>query len=150
MPGQSTAQLVDSLLNAISASWSKNRILQSGSGAPTAFSIRVDRYFEYKGERYIVSIGESDPYSYTLLRLLEASGYRVLRLSGAEDFKEASEKLFGMVGVTPDFGSHPLGGGEAAGYLIQQDDAGGRRVLVTAAPAPPGHKWILPSGCGGR
>ena len=147
----STAQVVDSLLNAISASWSKNRIIQSDHNAPTAFSIRVDRYFEYKGTRYIISIGESDPYNYTLIRLLEAAGYRVLMLSGREDFKTASEKLFKLIGVAPDFGSHLLQGGkQSTGFLIQQDDAGGRRVLITEGAVDPGQKWVMPSGCGAR
>lgn len=146
---QSTAAIVDSLLNAISASWSKSKIIHSGSGAPTTFSIRVDRYFEYKGERYIISIGENDPYNYTLIRLLEAAGYRVLMLSGGENFKTTSDKLFKLVGVEPAFGNHPLlGGNQATGYLLQQEDAGGRRVLLTEGAPPPGHKWVLPLGCG--
>lgn len=146
-----SAKIVDSLLNAISASWSRNRIVQSDSGSPTAFSIRVDRYFEYKGGRYIISIGESDPYNYTLIRLLEAAGYRVLRMTGKEDFTSASEQLFKLIGVAPERGTHSLPGGkEASGYLVQQDDAGGRRVLIMDGPAAPGHKWVLPPGCGAR
>ncbi|WP_026842432.1 LysM peptidoglycan-binding domain-containing protein [Citrifermentans bremense] len=146
---KNTAAIVDSLLNALSTSWSKSKIIHSGSGAPTTFSIRVDRYFEYKGARYVISIGESDPYNYTLIRLLEAAGYRVLMLSGGEDFKTTSEKLFKLVGIEPAFGNYPLSGGnQAAGYLLQQEDAGGRRVLLTEGAPPPGHKWVLPLGCG--
>ena len=148
---QDTGKMVDSLLNAISASWGRNRIVQSDSGSSTPFSIRVDRYFEYKGVRYIISIGESDPYNYTLIRLLEASGYRVLRMTGKEDFKSVSEQLFKLIGVAPDLGTHPLDDGRKAfGYLVQQDDAGGRQVLITDGPATPGHKWVLPPGCGAR
>ncbi len=148
---QDTGKTVDSLLNGIGAPWSRNRIVQSDNGSPTAFSIRVDRYFEYKGVRYIISIGESDPYNYTLIRLLEAAGYRVLRMTGKEDFQSAAEKLFKLIGVAPEPGTHPLhGGGEASGYLVQQDDAGGRQVLFTDRPATPGHKWVLPPGCGAR
>lgn len=148
---QNTAAIVDSLLNAISASWSKSKIIHSGSGAPTTFSIRVDRYFEYKGARYIISIGENDPYNYTLIRLLEAAGYRVLMLSGGEEFKTTSDKLFKLVGVDSAFGSYPLpGGNQATGYLLQQEDAGGRRVLLTEGAPPPGHKWVLPLGCGSK
>ena len=146
-----TADVVDSVLNAISASWSKNRIIHSDHGAPTTFSIRVDRYFEYKGMRYIISIGENDPYNYTLIRLLEAAGYRVLRMSGKEDFKTASEKLFKLIGVQPEFGTHALQGGkQSTNFLVQQDDAGGRRVLITDGPADPGQKWVMPSGCGAK
>lgn len=139
------------MLNAVSASWSKNRIVESEKGFANPFSIRVDRYVEYKGVRYIISIGESDPYNYTLIRLLETAGYRVLRVTGKEDFQAISEKLFKLIGVEPEFGRHALQGGkEATGYLVRQDDAGGKQVLVTNAPATPGHKWILPPGCGSR
>ena len=146
-----TVKVIDSVLNAISVPWSKNRIIQSENGASTAFSIRVDRYFEHKGKRYIVSIGEKDPYNYTLTRLLEAAGYRVLRLSGTEDFKAASEKLFGLIGVDPDFGPHVLQGGkQGTGFLIRQDDAGGKQVLITETPVDPGEKWMMPPGCGAK
>ncbi|GFO62484.1 LysM peptidoglycan-binding domain-containing protein [Geomonas paludis] len=145
------ASVVDSVLNAISATWSRNKIIQSAAGAATPFSIRVDRYFEYKGNRYIVSIGENDPYNYTLIRILETAGYRVLMLTGKEDFKTVAERLFKLVGVAPDFGPHALQEGKhATGFLVQQDDAAGRRVLITDTAPPAGHKWVMPAGCGAR
>jgi len=145
------AKVVDAVLNALSLHWSKNRIIQSGEGAPTAFSIRVDRYFELKGGRYIVSIGENDPYSYTLIRLLEGAGYHVLMIAAGEDFKSVGEKLLRLVGVVPDFGRHALEGGrESAGFLVQQDDAGGRRVIITSEKVDPKLKWTMPAGCSVR
>lgn len=144
-----TAKILDSTLNALSVTWYKNRIVQSE--APVAFSIRVDRYFEYRNERYIVSIGESDPYNYTLIRLLEGAGYRVLRLGGKEDFETVNRKLLSKIGVVPEYGRHVLSEGRTAtGFLIQQEDAGGRRVVVSAEPAAPQQKWALPHGCGGK
>lgn len=146
-----TAVVVDSVLNALSATWSRNKIINSAAGAATPFSIRVDRYFEYKGGRYIVSIAENDPYNYTLIRILETAGYRVLMLTGKEDFRTVAEKLFKSVGIAADFGSHALQEGkQATGFLVQQDDAGGRRVLITNTAPPPGHKWLMPAGCAAR
>lgn len=146
---QDAASVVDAVLNALSVSWHKNRIVQSNAGAPDAFSIRVDRYFEYKGSRCIVSIGDSDPYSYTLLRILETAGYRVLRISGREEFRTVGENLLSLLGVVPYFGRHALQGeNEATGFLVQQDDAGGRRVVITGEPADAGQKWVLAPGCG--
>ncbi|MBJ6798967.1 LysM peptidoglycan-binding domain-containing protein [Geomonas propionica] len=143
--------VVDSVLNAISATWSRNKIIQSAAGAATPFSIRVDRYFEYKGKRYIVSIGENDPYNYTLIRILETAGYRVLMLTGKEDFKAVTEKLFALVGIAPAFGPHALPEGtHATGFLVQQDDAAGKRVLITDTAPPLGHKWLMPAGCGAK
>lgn len=143
-----TAGIVDAVLNALSVSWSKNRIIESS--APVAFSIRVDRYFDYRQAHYIVSIGESDPYNYTLIRLLEGAGYRVLRLSGGEDFETVTRKMFATLGMVTDFGAHPLPGGAISGFLVQPDDAGGRRVIISGAPADPTRKWLLGKGCGAK
>lgn len=146
-----SAKIVDAVMNALSVSWSRNRIIHSDEGAANTFSIRVDRYFEYKGARYIVSIGESDPYSYTLIRLLEGAGYKVLRISGGENFKTVNEKLLRLIGLAPDFGRHALQEGrETTGFLLQQDDAGGRRVVITGEPVDPRQKWVMTSGCGAR
>lgn len=146
-----TAAVVDSLLNALSATWSRNKTIQSGAGAATPFSVRVDRHFEFKGGRYIVTLGDFDPYSYTMSRVLETAGYKVLRLNGKEEFRGVAEKLLAMVGVEAKFGGHPLQGGkQGTGFLIRQEDAGGRRVLVTDLTVEPGLKWVLPAGCAAR
>lgn len=145
------AAMVDALLNALSLSWEKNKILESKDGAATAFSIRVDRYFEHRGSRYIVSTGETDAYSYTLLRLLESAGYRVLRVTEKDDFHTVAEKLLRLMGLTPNFGKHPVPeGGAVTGFLVEQDDAGGRRVVLSGEPAAPRMKWLLAPGCGAR
>lgn len=145
------SKIIDSVMSALSLHWSKNRIINSAEGAANAFSIRVDRYFERNGVRYIVSIDENDPYSFTLLRLLEASGYRVLMIGAGDDFKTVSEKLLRLVGLTPDFGKHPIQGGkEGTGFLVQQEDAEGRRLLLTGEAADPKSKWTLPQECGYR
>jgi hypothetical protein len=143
--------IVDSVMNALSLHWSKNRIIQSEEGAANAYSIRVDRYFELNGMRYIVSIGESDPYSYTLLRLLEGVGYRVLMINTGDDFKTVGEKLLRFVGLTPDFGIHVLQGGKpSTGFLVQQDGPEGRRIVITSEAVTPKQKWTLPAGCASR
>jgi hypothetical protein len=145
------AKMVDAVLNALSISWSKNKIIVSDEGASNAFSIRVDRYFEYKGARYIVSLGESDPYSYTLIRLLEGAGYRVLRISGGKDFQAVSENLLRFIGLVPDFGRHALQGwGATTGFLLRQEEAGGRQVMITGEPVDHHQKWVMTPGCGVR
>jgi len=145
------AKIVDAVMNALSLPVSKNRIIQSDDGAPNSFSIRVDRYFELKGMRYVVSIGVSDPYSYTLIRMLESAGYQVLMINSGDDFKTVSEKLIRFVGLVPNFGKHALQGGkETSGFLIQQDNAGGWRVVITSEAADPKLKWTMPEGCGKR
>jgi hypothetical protein len=145
------AKIVDAVMNALSLRWSRNRIIQSDEGASNAYSIRVDRYFELGGMRYIVSIGENDPYNYTLLRLLEGAGYRVLMISSGDDFQAIGGKLLRRVGVAPDFGKHLIQGDQQNnGFLVQPDDAAGRRVVITSEIVNPKLKWIMPQGCSVR
>jgi hypothetical protein len=145
--GSDASGTVDSVLNALTIPWSKNRIINSPPGAANAFSIRVDRYFEYRGGRYIVSIGEADPYSYTLIRLLETAGYKTATIAKGEDFRGIAEQLMMLVGITPDFGRFLLDGQGMSGFFVQQEDAGGRQILITDEPADPHQKWVMRTGC---
>jgi hypothetical protein len=143
--------MLDAVLNALSIPWSRNRIINSGDGAADTFSIMVDRYFEYRGGRYIVTLGDGDTYSHTLAKLLEGAGYRVLRIGSGEKFEDVGDKLFRLIGVAPDFGKQALQGGvETTGFLVQQDDAGGKRVVITGEHVDPRQKWLMAPGCGGK
>lgn len=150
VPEQDSAATVDSLLALLQIAPGRNKTLEAGpEGA--ACSITVDRYFEYQGGRYVVSIGESDPSAYTLLRVLETAGYKVLRLTGREDYRGAAVRLLTAVGVAPDFGRHPVQEGKGiTGFLLKPEDAGGRRVVLSAERVGPGEKWLLAPGCGAR
>lgn len=150
VPEKDSGKMVDAILNALSIPWSRNRIIQSDQGAANAYSIRVDRYFDYKGGRYLVSFGESDAYSYTLMRILLSAGYHVLWIDPGEELKSVGEKLLRLVGVVAEYGNHALPGGkETTGFLVNLDEAG-RRVLITREPADPLQRWAMKPGCSFR
>jgi hypothetical protein len=141
-------KVVDDVLNALSIPWTRNKIIASGETAPNPYSIRVDRYFEHKGGRYIINVGEADPYTYTLIRILERAGYRSLTVEPSDDVRTETEKLLRLIGVAAEFGRQPLQGGkEVQGFLVQPEDAGGRRVLITAERPDPGSQWLMKPGC---
>jgi len=149
--GEDPAKVVDSVLNALSITWKKNWIIQSKDGAATAYSIKVDRYFEYKGERYIVAIGDNDTYSDTLLSMLAGAGYQGLSIGGNEDYQTVSGKLLNLIGVAPEFGRHAIEGGkEASGFLVRPEDAAGRRVLISGERFAASQQGLLAPGCGAR
>ncbi|MBJ6725642.1 LysM peptidoglycan-binding domain-containing protein [Geomesophilobacter sediminis] len=152
VPDSDPHHVVDAMMNALSLKWSKNHVVRSDEGAKTAFSVMVDRYFELKGKRYIITAGEIDPYNYTLLRLLENSGYKVLRLKKGEGFEVLGEKLLRLVGIPSAFGNHFVGGTEGAkkGFLLGEDDTGGRRIVVTRESVAQDQKRVLAAGCGGN
>jgi hypothetical protein len=142
------AKMADTVLNALSIPYTKNKIIASAQGAATSYSIRVDRYFEYKGGRYVISIGENDPYTYTLIRLLESAGYHVLMIGEKESFPGVGEKLLKLMGIDPDFGIHQRQGGkEMMGFLVRPENAAGREVLVTSQPADKNDPWVMKPGC---
>lgn len=149
--GEDPAKVVDSVLNALSITWKKNWIIQSKDGAATAYSIKVDRYFEYKGARYIVTIGDNDTYSDTLLGLLAGAGYQGLSIGGNEDSQTVSGKLLNLIGVAPEFGRHAIEGGkEASGFLVRPEDAAGRRVLISGERFAASQQGLLAPGCGAK
>lgn len=145
------ARMVDAVLSSLSVKWSQNRIIESDAGAPNAFSIRVDRYFEFNGGRCIVSIGESDPYSYTLIRLLQNAGYRTAMIGRGDSLASVTEKLSGLVGQKARPVALPVaGGGEVEGLLVQRVDASGEPVVLTGAGVDGTPGRLLPEGCASR
>lgn len=142
---------VESILSALSIPWCRNRIIHSDHSASISFSIRVDRYFERKGGRYIVSIGDGDAYTHALLRLLESTGYRIISIGAQDDFKSVAEKLLTGIGVVPDYGVHELPGGKSiTGFLVRQEEAGGRRVVISKDAVKGDQKWVMAPGCGSK
>lgn len=151
VPEQDPAATVDSLLALLRITPGKNREVQAGRKTETAFTVTAERYFEYQGRRYVVSIGESEPSKYTLLRVLETEGYQVLRLGSLEDFRGTTDGLLRVVGVAPVFGRHLLQEGKGiTGFLIEPETAGGKRVVVSSERVEPGEKWPLAPECGAR
>lgn len=70
--------------------------------------VRADRYFENNGERYVVSYFDGDPVSYTLTRLLETRGYRVIMLDPQDDFQKVSTKILSRLRIPGSFASYQL------------------------------------------
>jgi hypothetical protein len=72
-------------------------------------------------------------------------------LTEKDDFDKVNRRLLALIGVVRDYGPHPLPGGKTVtGYLVQQEDAAGRRVVISPQPADPQLKWVLPAGCGSK
>lgn len=77
--------IVDAVLDLLAPGWVRHRIVEAGKESTDGsyVSIKVDRYFEHLGYRYIVN-SENDPLTLTLLRLLEVQGDRVINV-GRDD-----------------------------------------------------------------
>jgi hypothetical protein len=105
--------------------------------------IRADRYFEINGDRYLVSYFNGDPVFYTLMRLLETRGYRVIILEEKDDFKKVVDKLLSRLRIPGSYGRHRLWpdhdlsyGVRMSGYLLR-DPAGGKNIFIAGKEIDP-------------
>jgi hypothetical protein len=113
--------IVDALLKSFNIGYDVDRNVElygMGDGGVRLF-VRADRYFEDRGERYVVSYFDGDPVSYTLTRLLEIRGYRVVMLDPKDDFRKVSEKLLTRLRMPGHFARHDLIPLRDAPYALQ-------------------------------
>lgn len=134
------AEIVDSLMNILALKWGKNQIVETppGKGGVGRFSVKVDRYFEHNGKRFILSLSDNDPYTYTLFRLLEVEGYNVVRLGPADDFVKIVSTLLTRLDIPYRYAEQTLVLNDknrtttrVTGFLFTRDTIPPRQVLVT-------------------
>ncbi len=92
--GRDSEEMIDSIVRALGLECAKMRIVEFRTGAAggNSFSVKVDRYIENGGKRNIINSTEKDHFNYTLLRLLEQEGYRVIHAE-RKDFREIAGAL---------------------------------------------------------
>ncbi|TLN03213.1 peptidoglycan-binding protein LysM [bacterium] len=144
--GSGRDSIVDDLYSALSVSCEKNRglLLDDGALSGVTLSVRADRYSENNNQKVVVSFSEENPVQYTLLRLLELKGYRVVMLNPEDDFKEISEKLLPALGVSAVYGMQHLWKQDGtpfnvqlSGFVVSEGDRSGTRKILTNIPIDP-------------
>uniref|UniRef100_A0A831U078 LysM peptidoglycan-binding domain-containing protein n=1 Tax=Geobacter metallireducens TaxID=28232 RepID=A0A831U078_GEOME len=116
-----TRGIVDGLLRALNVRYETDRSVELYGMADGGLrlDVRADRYFEDGRDRYVVSYFDGDPVTYTLTRLLETRGYRVVVLDPKDDFQKVSEKLLARLRLPGVFARHDLLEYRDAPYGIQ-------------------------------
>lgn len=136
-------QTVDQLLETLAVPVERNRSVQLFSVAESgiALSVAAERYFERAGKRYVVASFTGDPVTYTLFRLLETKGYRVVILESKDTFQSIATKLLARMELPSSYASHLLvsdpGGRyslEMSGFLLENSSSGGGAVMLTDRP----------------
>lgn len=137
---KSQPELVDTILGAISVHYDRNRRVELFSVSENGFglSVQTDWFFVRNGQRYVITRFTGDAVAYTLLRLLETKGYKVVILEGKDDFKAVSEKIFAKMELSASYApqlliSDPDGrySLELSGLLLENiTDRGGKLVLT--------------------
>lgn len=115
------SELIDSILSAFSVSTERDRRVDvfAADNNGISLSVKAERYFERNGQRYVVTSFDGDPINYTLFRLLETKGYRVVMLEAQDDFRKVSEKIIARMKIKGVYAQHNLLQDNSAGYSLQ-------------------------------
>ncbi len=114
-------EMIDSILSAFSVSSERDRRVDAFAAENNgiSLSVKAERYFERGGQRYVVTSFDGDPVNYTLFRILETKGYKVVILDAQDDFRKISEKIISRMNIKGTFAQHSLLQDGAAGYSLQ-------------------------------
>lgn len=114
-------KIADALLDALSVRYQsgKNIDLYASENIGVRLEVPVDRYFEDHGQRFVVSIFSGDPVSYTLVRLLETKGYRVIMLQAGDNLQNVTEKMLSRMQIPARYGEQDLWPIRTAGYGVR-------------------------------
>lgn len=114
------SDIIDALLSSLSVIPDIDRRLNvfAADNNGIFLSVKADRYFEHEGRRYVVSYFDGDPVTYTLYRILETKGYRVVILEAKDDFRKVSEKLLNSLRIPAMYAQHEINFDQKANYSL--------------------------------
>ena len=145
--GSSPDEIADKLLASLVLPWEPDKVINGKSGTAGengAFSVKVDRCLTYRGKRYVVTVNSLDPFTYTMLRLVETAEYKVIHLDGQSNFIQFTSNLLSQLGIPftggkyrfipPTPGSAPTR--EIEGIMVAFPDRP-TRIFLTSTPLDP-------------
>jgi LysM repeat protein len=133
-------KITDSLLDALAISFQadKNINLYAEENIGVRLEVPVDRYFEDDGQRFVVSLFSGDPVIYTLVRLLETKGYRVIMLQDGDSLQSIADRMLSRIHLPAQYGEHDLWQTREVGYgvrmpgvMIRDSRHGKRNLFIT-------------------
>ncbi|TWJ18969.1 LysM peptidoglycan-binding domain-containing protein [Geobacter argillaceus] len=154
VPAKDMNGIVDILLDLLAPGWGRNRIVETGreSTDGSYISIKVGRYFEQSGHRYIVN-SESDPLTLTMLRLLEVNGDRVINIGREEGVTAVTSRLVAKMELPRREGSFrvkcldlPGGDFQLQGVWVSPAAPYGQQLLITGDQVPKCTAELLSGG----
>ncbi len=118
---KSTPEMIDSILAAFAISPERDRPVDvfAADNNGISLSVKAERYFERDGQKYVVTSFDGDPINYTLFRILETKGYKVVVSEPQDDFRKTAEKLISRMKLKGTFAQHELLQDRLAGYSLQ-------------------------------
>lgn len=137
--GKTQPAVVDAILSALAVSYSADRRIDvfAADNNGISLSVKAVRYFEQGGQRYVISGFDGDPVAYTLFRILETKGFRVVILEARDDYRRISEKLMSRMQLQGGYYKQARLSDEGLNYSLQMSG-----VRMEGAGVPGGSLFI--------
>ncbi|MCM0080020.1 LysM peptidoglycan-binding domain-containing protein [Geomonas sp. Red32] len=137
--------LCDAVLDALSIrpQGELNLDLYAGDNLGIRLEVPVDRYFEIRGQRYVVALFRDDPVMYTLVRLLETKGYKVIVLQKGDDLAQVADRMLSRMQIPARYREQDLWSLRDVGYGVKlagtmvREGENGRTVFITDKKVDP-------------
>jgi LysM repeat protein len=117
----SPGQVVDTLLTKLNLPYQSQHKLDvfASDKNGISLSVNVDRAFEKSGKKFAVTVFDGNPVNYTLFRILETKGYKVIVLENRDDFHRITEKMMTSMQIPVEFSKHKMWQDTGINYSIQ-------------------------------
>jgi hypothetical protein len=114
------ADMMDAILTSLAVTAERDHRLEvfNANADGISLSVKAERYFERGGQRYVVTHFDGNSVNYTLFRILETMGFKVVILEAKDDFRSVMEKLVTRMKLPGEYGRHTLLQDKDAGYAI--------------------------------
>jgi hypothetical protein len=138
--GREPQKIADSLLEALSLQYDSSRSIElyGYEELGVKLEIKADRYFEENGQRIVVAMFNGDPVNYTIMRLLQTTGYRVIMLDARDNFRTITEKFLSTLRIPGRYDGQDLWSARDTGYgvtmsgvMIHDKQNRGRNIFLT-------------------
>jgi len=132
-------EMVDAILVSLAVSPERDRTLEvfGADDNGISLSVKADRSFVSSGQKYVINRFDGDAVTYTLFRILETRGYRVITLDRKDDFRKSTEKILSGMKIRGAYGRHDLIREEGLPYSVQMSG------FWLDAPSLPGGNLFL-------
>lgn len=143
------ADHADHLLKALSLPFATDQMIElyDRNRDGITLNIKVSRSFSEGGQQFVIGTFDGDPVTYTLIRLLETRGFRVIMLEEKDNFRRVTEKILGRLKIPSRYGMHDLVtiadhryGINMSGFVL--NDAG-RQIVLTDRTIPALHRSMM-------
>jgi hypothetical protein len=137
------AALTDALLNILAVKTGKDHLVEATAASKQALrlSAKVDRFFESDGKHYMVSFSAAEPFTYTIYRLLELEGAKLIRIGQDADPKQVAKIILSAMDIPYRYGEHAVllndrnhTSATISGFVFTRKTMPPRLVLLTEMP----------------